>query len=73
MEDLLGEMWTVQEVWRALDESGFAWKSVENTAAQQDPFKMQLYREMWDRRGYTVNQAVYVDEVGTVRNGGQGQ
>ncbi len=56
----------MQDVSRALHESGFVWKCVENKAAELDPFKMQLYREMWMRRGYTVNQPVFVDEVGTV-------
>ena len=67
MEEFLGSTWSMQDVSRALHESGFVWKCVENKAAELDPFKMQLYREMWDRRGYTVNQPVFVDEVGTVR------
>lgn len=65
MEEFLGSTWSMQDVSRALHESGFVWKCVENKAAELDPFKMQLYREMWDRRGYTVNQPVFVDEVGT--------
>ncbi len=65
MKQYLGGTWSVQDVSRALH-SGFVWKCVENKAAELDPLKMQLYREMWSRRGYTVNQPVFVDEVGTV-------
>jgi hypothetical protein len=63
----LGSTWSTQDVSRALKEAGFTWKCVTNLAAEADPEKMRMYREMCTNRGYEAENYVFIDEVGTVR------
>lgn len=60
----------MQDVSRALKEAGFTWKCVTNLATEVDAEKMSKFRELCRSRGYVAENYVFIDEVGTVREGG---
>jgi len=67
MERRLGRKWTSGEISMAMKESGFVRKKLVNRAVEAKPELQAKYRRLVERRGYSADMCVFIDEVGTVR------
>ena len=67
MSRKLGQIWSVQDISKALEEAGFVRNAVFNRAAEARHDLQAKYKQLCLSRGYSFEHYVFIDEVGTVR------